>query len=281
MDDPRTIVANVRSIFSLPEVVIRVNDLIDSGEAANTELEHVISSDPALTAKLLKFANSTYFGFSGKVETVLKAISIIGHKELRNLVLASSVTSTFKDIPPDLVDMDIFWNHSITCGVTARLLASSVDSRERFFIAGLLHGVGRLILFSQYPKESAKVLSYMNQGEDAVIQAERKIFGFTHAQLGAELLRQWKLPPNIWKMVEYQLNPMQEKDCQYDACTLCAAVNIANYVQPCTNLRVNQEEKISDRALQTWSFLGLSAEIVESVMTVAKLQVIEVFNAIR
>ncbi len=281
MDDPRTIAANVRSIFSLPDVVIRVNDLIDSGEATNTELEHVISSDPALTAKLLKFANSSYFGFSGKIENVLKAITIVGQKELRNLVLASSVTSTFKDIPPDLVDMDIFWNHSITCGVTARLLASSVDSRERFFIAGLLHDVGRLILFNQYPKESAKVLSCMNQGDDAAIQAERKIFGFTHAQLGAELLRQWKLPPNIWKMVEYQLNPMQEKEYRYDACTLCAAVNIANYVQPCTNQQINQEEAISDRALQTWSFLGLSAEIVESVMTVAKLQVIEVFNAIR
>ena len=281
MDDPRTIVANVRSIFSLPDAVIRVNDLIDSGEAPNTELERVISSDPALTAKLLKFANSSYFGFSGKVETVLKAISIIGHKELRNLVLATSVTSTFKDIPPDLVDMDTFWNHSITCGVTARLLASSVDSRERFFIAGLLHGVGRLILFNQYPNESAKVLSCMNQGEDAVIQAERKIFGFTHAQLGAELLKQWKLPLNICKMVEYQFNPMQEKEFQYDASTLCAAVNIASYIQPCTNQRIDQEETISDRALQAWSFLGLSAEIVESVMTVARLQVIEVFNAIR
>ena len=281
MDDPRTIVNNVRSIFSLPDVVIRINELIDSGEATNTELERAISSDPALTAKLLRFANSSYFGFSGKIENVLKAITIVGQKELRNLVLASSVTSTFKDIPPDLVDMDIFWNHSITCGVTARLLSSSVDSRERFFTAGLLHGVGRLILFNQYPKESAKVLSCMSQGEDAVIQAERKIFGFTHAQLGAELLKQWKLPLNICKMVEYQFNPMQEKEFQYDACTLCAAVNIANYVQPCTNQRINQEEAISDRALQAWSFLGLSAEIVESVMTVARLQVIEVFNAIR
>ncbi len=281
MDDPRTIVANVRSIFSLPDVVIRINDLIDSGEATNTELERVISSDPALTAKLLKFANSTYFGFSGKVETILKAISIIGHKELRNLVLATSVTSTFKDIPPDLVDMDTFWNHSITCGVTARLLSTSVGSRERFFIAGLLHGVGRLILFNQCPKESAMVLSCINQGEDAVIQAERKIFGFTHAQLGAELLKQWKLPLNICKMVEYQFNPMQEKEFQYDASTLCAAVNITSYIQPCTNQQIDQEETISDRALQAWSFLGLSAEIVESVMTVARLQVIEVFNAIR
>jgi HD-like signal output (HDOD) protein len=244
-------------------------------------LEQAILTDQALTAKVLRFANSTYFGFSGKVETVLKAISIMGHKELRNLVIASSVTSTFKGIPPDLVDMDTFWNHSVTCGVTARLLASSVDNRERFFIAGLLHGVGRLVLFSQYPKESAKVLSCMNQGEDAVIHAERKIFGFTHAQLGAELLKQWKLPPDIWKMVEYQFDPMKDAEYQYDASALCAAINIANYIQPCTNQKINHEETIPDRALKTWSYLGLSVEIIESVMTVAKLQVTEVFNAIR
>jgi len=279
--DPRTIATNVRSIFSLPDVVIRVNDLIDSGEATNYELEQAILTDQALTAKVLRFANSTYFGFSGKVENVLKAISIMGHKELRNLVIASSVTSTFKGIPPDLVDMDTFWNHSVTCGVTARLLASSVDNRERFFIAGLLHGVGRLVLFSQYPKESAKVLSCMNQGEDAVIHEERKIFGFTHAQLGAELLKQWKLPPNIWKMVEYQFDPMKDAEYQYDASALCAAINIANYIQPCTNQKTNLEETIPDRALNAWSYLGLSVEIIESLITVAKLQVMEVFNTIR
>lgn len=278
--DPCTIVTNVRSIFSLPDVVFRINDLIDSGEATNIELERIISSDSALTAKILKFANSTYFGFSGKIETVMKAIAIIGHKELRNLVIASSVTTTFKGIPSDLVNMDTFWNHSVTSGVTARLLTSNVDSRERFFIAGLLHDVGRLILFSQFPKESTKVLHCMNQGEDAATQEERRIFGFTHAQLGAELLKQWKLPPNIWKMVEYQSDPMKNEEYQSDASTLCAAISIANYIQPCTSQPINIETAISDRALKTWSYLGLTAEIVESVITVAKLQVIEVFNAI-
>lgn len=279
--DPQTIVANVRSIFSLPDVVMRVNELIDSGDATNSELERVISSDPALTAKLLKFANSSYFGFSGKVETVLKAISIIGHKELRNLVIATSVTSTFKGISSDLVDMDTFWNHSITCGVTARLLSSSVAGRERFFIAGLLHAVGRLILFNQYPKESAEVLSYMNQGEDAVAAAERKIFGFTQAQLGAELLKQWKLPPNIWKIVECQCDSPKDKEYQYDAKTLCAAIYIAISIHPCTNQQINLDKTMSDRAINLWSELGLTAEIIESLMTVAKLQVTEIMNVIR
>ncbi len=279
--DPCTIVTNVRSIFSLPDVVIRINELIDAGETTNLELERVILNDPALTAKLLKFANSSYFGLSGKVDTVLRAISIIGHKELRNLVVASSVTETFKDIPSNLVNMDTFWYHSVTSGVTARLLASSVDSRERFFIAGLLHGVGRLILFSQYPKESAKVLSCMSQGEEVAINTERKIFGFTHAQLGAELLRQWRLPVIIGKMVEFQLDPMKDETYKYDASTLCAAVNIANFIQPCSNQKINGEKTIPAHAFEAWNLLGLTPELIESVITVTKLQVIELFNIVR
>lgn len=279
--DPCAIVTDVRSIFSLPDVVIRINELIDSGEVTNNELERVILNDPALTAKLLRFANSSYFGLSGKVETVLRAIAIIGHKELRNLVVASSVTATFKGIPSDLVNMDMFWYHSVTCGVTARLLASSVDSRERFFIAGLLHGVGRLILFSQYPKESAKVLNCVNQGVEAAIDAERKIFGFTHAQLGAELLRQWRLPLNIWKMVELQLDPMKDEAYQYDAGTLCAAVNIANFIQPFTNQKVSFDKAIPAHAFEAWNLLGLSPELIESVIAVAKLQIVEVLNIVR
>ncbi|UJP06289.1 MAG: HDOD domain-containing protein [Nitrosomonas sp.] len=279
--DPSSIATKVSTIFSLPEVVIRITELINSGDASNHELEKAISSDPALTAKLLKFANSSYFGYSGKVATINKAIAIIGHKELRNLVIATSVTSTFKGIPAELVDMDAFWSHSITCGVTARLLTSNVNSRERFFIAGLLHGVGRLVMFSQFPKESAEVLKHFAKGDDAVLQAERKIFGFTHAQLGAELLRLWKLPVNIWKIVENQFDSNKNQEYQYDTSTLSAAIGIANFMQPCINAIPSASGKIPESTLRTWDFLGLSVDIIESVMTVAKLQVTEVYNAIR
>tara|TARA_R110002073_G_scaffold327196_1_gene507656 strand:+ start:174 stop:1034 length:861 start_codon:yes stop_codon:yes gene_type:complete len=279
--DPSAIAANVSSIFSLPDVVFRVTDLINSGKVTNTQLEQTILNDPALTARILKFANCAYFGFSGKIETVSHAIFLIGHKELRTLVIATSVTSTFKGISSDLVDMDKFWYHSVTCGVVARLLAVNADSRERFFIAGLLHGVGNLILFSQYPEESEKILSVMDKGEDAVADAERNLFGFTHAELGAELLKQWQLPLSIWKLVEFQIDPLREEAFKDDACILCAAVNIANYIQPCTNQRVSFEEVKPTYELETWNHLDLSSEAIESIITIAKLQVIEVLNAIR
>ena len=258
----REIVGNVRSIFSLPEAVIRINELIESGDTCNTEIERVILNDPALTAKLLKFANSTYFGFSGKVDTVQRAVSIIGHKELRNLAIAASVTATFKDI-------------------TSRLLASNVENRERFFIAGLLHAVGRLILLHQFPKESAKALGLLNEGEEAVLNAERKTFGFIHPNLGAELLRQWKLPPDICKMVELQFEEILDTRDKFDASTLNAAVGIANFMQPYTNQKIDSEKSISKCTFEAWDFLGLTPELIESIITVAKLQVIELTNMIK
>ncbi len=279
--DARTLVSNVTSIFSLPDVVIRVNDLIDFGEATNAKLEETILNDPALTAKILKFGNSPYFGFSGKISTVSNAISLIGHNELRNLVVASAVTSTFKGIPPELVDMDGFWYHSVTCGVVARLLASKIKSRERFFIAGLLHGVGKLIFFSQFPEESAKILTHVEEGEEAIIKAEKEIFGFSYAELGAELLKQWRLPERIWKMVKFQSDPSQDDSTRIDACILYAAFAIANYIQPYTHQYVELEESELIERLESWGYLGLTPEVIESTITVAKLHVIEVLNAIR
>ena len=281
--DARTLVTNVTSILSLPDVVVQVNDLINDGEATNAELEKIILNDPALTAKLLKFGNSPYFGFSGKICTVLNAILLIGHKELRNLVIASAVTSTFKGISTELVDMDRFWYHSVTCGVVARLLTSNINNRDRFFIAGLLHGVGNLILFSQFPVESARILSFSEQGEDAVIREGKKVFGFTYAELGAELLKQWRLPESIWRMVEYQFDPMMadEEAARMDACILYAAFNIANHIQPCAHHYVALEETKLFEKLESWGYVGLTPEMIESTITVAKLDAIEVLNAIR
>lgn len=279
--NPQTIVTNVGSIFSLPDVVFRINELINSGDATNEELGQAVLHDPALTAKILKFANSAYFGFSGQIGSVSRAISLIGHKELQNLVIATSVTSTFKGISSDLVDMETFWYHSVACGVVARLLAVNEKSRERFFIAGLLHGVGKLIFFSQYPEESAKILSYKDQGENAIINAERQIFGFTYTELSAELLKQWRLPPSIWRMVESQFDPEKKEELKDDACILSVSVNIANYIQPCANRTINYEEIKSICDLEDLNHLGLTPEVVESAMVVADLQVMEMLSVIR
>ena len=279
--EPHTIATQVKSVFSLPEVVIKINELIDSGDTTNSELEQTVLNDPALTAKMLKFANSAYFGFPKKVETVSNAISLIGHRELRNLALASSVTSVFKGISSDLVDMESFWHHSVSVGVIARLLANDINSRERMFIAGLLHGIGKLILFSQFPVESAKILSTTKQDEDAIIFAERQVFGFTYAELSAEFLNEWSLPVSIWKIVESQLDPVNTEQFKIDACILHLAIKAANYKQSHLACDINYDEMRSLCKPTVWEVLGFNADVIELVNSVADLQINDMYNCIR
>jgi len=271
--DPKIIAENVKTIFSLPEVAVRINELINSGEASSDQLAEIIIHDPALTVTLLKLANSPYFGFPKAVETVSHAISLIGHKELRNLVIATSVTSTFKRIPPDLVDMEAFWYHSVTCGVLARLFAVEKKSKdqERFFIAGLLQGIGKLIFFSQYPTESKEILSFKDQGEAAIRNAELKIFGFTHSQLSAELLKQWQLPVGIWKMIEYQSDP--KNALIKDSCILHVAVSIGSCVELCVSETVGADETEPAYLTEAADQLGLSSEVIQTIIDKAGPQV--------
>lgn len=279
--EPKAIVANIRSIFSLPDVVFKINELINSGKSSNNELEQVILNDPGLTAKILRFSNSAYFGFSRKIDTISHAIALIGHNELRNLVLASSVTTVFKGVSSDVFDMESFWHHSVCTGVVARLLAYNVDCRERMFIAGLLHGIGKLILLSQHPEQAIKILNTDNQDDDTVIKTEREVFDFTSAELGAEFLNAWNLPKSIWQIVNSQLTPLSKTYFKTDACILYVAIKIATYKQqhPGKEIYGAEIERLCNPAV--WDFLGLNDEIIELLNTVADLQIQEMFHYIK
>ncbi|MBU2568980.1 MAG: HDOD domain-containing protein [Gammaproteobacteria bacterium] len=280
---PKSLIEKVGSLYTLPDVALRVNGLLSSDKASNDQLEEIIVHDPALTAQLLKLVNSAYYGFPGKVDTVSRAISMIGRQELRNIVIATSVASTFQDIPEDLVDMETFWYHSITCGVLARLLAEQCKrkERERFFIAGLLNSIGKLILFSQFPEKAGEALSFKDQGEDAVAEAEQRIFGFTYAELGAELLKEWKLPSSIWLLVAAQTDPMKADDILQDACILHVAAKIAASIEPCSVKTYDFEDFNPTYLPEAWETLGLSDESIKPLTLDASLQAFEILGIIR
>lgn len=274
----------VRSIFSLPEIVLRINEILNSPNPTNAELEEVIIHDPALTANILKIVNSAYFGFPSKIDTVSRAITLIGLLELRNLAVATSVTTRFKGIPADLVDMDVFWYHSITSGVLAKLLAKhfKCDKFERFFIAGLLSRIGKLIFFTQYPAQSADILRLKDHGDDVMTAAEEDIFGFSYAEVGAELFKQWKLPPEIWQMILFQLDPLSvAKEFRADACLLHVAVKIACSVEPCAKYDYDFEEFEPSFKPEVLDYLELTPNTIHHIMDEAVLQAFEIMSVIR
>ncbi|MFW5443564.1 MAG: HDOD domain-containing protein [Methylococcaceae bacterium] len=272
----------VESLFSLPEVALRINEVLNSPEPSNTDLEELIITDPALTANILKIVNSAYFGFPGTIDTVSRAITLIGLKELRNLVFTTAVTTSFKGIPKELIDMDVFWYHSVTSGVIARILAKKIkhSDYERLFIGGLLHSIGKLIYFSQYPEVAREILDCKDQGEEAMISAEQSILGFTYAELGAEFLKHWQLPPSIWQMISYHLDPLNAKDFMSDACLLHVAGKIAGSIEPCAKYDFDFNELEPKFNLGVLAYLKVSPNLIEFCIDEALMQAFEILAVI-
>ncbi len=229
------LVKKVSNIFSLPEVVWQVSEILRQPDPDFTELEAVILHDPGLTASILKLANSSFYSFPGKVDMLTRAISLIGLRALKGIVIGAAVTRQFKDISSDLVNMDVFWFHSVTRAILAKDLAirCQCSQTERFFIAGLLSSIGKLILYTQYPAQSAAIIQQGKCGEAELAAAERAMFGFDYAELSAELLKAWQLPAEIWEMIAFQLNPLAAAPRQtLDACILHVALSVSSVIQP-------------------------------------------------
>ncbi len=168
-----------------------------------------MSEDSALAAKVLMIANSALFNFPSKIDTISKAITIIGHKQLSEIILSCSIVSLFKDIPQNIIDMEQFWRHSIAVATTARILASSRREQniEKFFTAGLLHDIGKLILFVEAPKYVKEIIDKSAESNNLMHKVELEVLGFDHAKLGAMLLKKWKLPEEIVTSVYYHHMP--------------------------------------------------------------------------
>lgn len=192
-------VEDVSTIHSLPLFYSQLSEAIDHPRSSIGDIAKIISEDQGLTARILKLANSPLFGYFSKIDTITQAVTIIGVLQVRDLALALSVMDVFKGIPEDLVNMEQFWKHSIATGLAARILATSQreSNLERFFVAGILHDIGRLVMYVKVPEICLQLLEECRATGTLLHRAERERFGFDHAEVGYALLKRWKIPPRV------------------------------------------------------------------------------------
>ncbi|MDH5472702.1 MAG: HDOD domain-containing protein [Gammaproteobacteria bacterium] len=216
------LVAKNKKLGSLPEVVHRVFAAMDDPNSTATQIGKVINEDPALTGRLLKLVNSPFYGFRSKIDTVFRAIALIGHNELRSVVLATSALKVFSGIPSDLVNMSLFWKRSLYMAVVARVLAAFKREKEieRFFIAGLLHDLGSLLLYLELPDEMTNAMTRNKNERIPLWEAEKDELGYDHAEVGGALLKSWNLPPVLCEAVRYHLYPERASSEYRDAANL-------------------------------------------------------------
>ncbi|PCI22721.1 MAG: signal transduction protein [Piscirickettsiaceae bacterium] len=213
------LVANSVELASLPDVCIRLNEGIDNPHFSAKDLADILMLDTALTSILLKIVNSSFYNFTAPIDTISRAITVVGIDDLRSLVFAASSIGAFKNIATDLVDVNDFWVHSLYTAVAARRLAKhySILHPERLFIMGLLHDVGHLLMYHHLPKKSADVLMRTQGEPQMVADVEQEVFGYDHAQVGARLLKSWRLSDNIIEAVNNHHNPTDTGDAVIEA----------------------------------------------------------------
>lgn len=271
------LVRGVEGLVTLSHVFVRINQLIDSPDSSMADIAKAVSQDPSFTVRLLRVANSSFYGFSSSIDTVDKAVSVIGTGRIRSLALSMSVASSFAGLPNDLVSMDNFWRHSLYCAVIARILARRAGKcdPEAVFTAGLLHDVGELVIFNRLPEQAKEALLRVLDSVDdlPVFEAERQAMGFDHAQVGAELARQWNLPPMLTECIGFHHAIDEAQDYPREV----ALVHLANILAQMAEIDTLNPEDVSPADPDAWSVGGIDfgADIVEEVVREAQEEIVE------
>jgi len=264
------VVRDITGLVSMPAVYYKILELVENENSTAAEIGEVIAQDTNLTARLLRIANSAFYGFPSSIETVSRAITVIGLRELRDLVLATSAIEAFDDIPLDMANMTSFWNHSLYTGVCARILATrnKVLHNERLFVAGLLHDIGHLVMFLKLPNRLRDCMVRAARDDQDIHMIERRDIGFDHAELGAALLRFWKLPDSLIHTIRYHHEPELAEKFRQES----AIVHIANILAKHADLADYVSENVFQYNPVALQLLNFDESQAEEICAEADLQ---------
>ena len=201
-------------VGSPPPVYHKLRQAMRNQDASFSDFSSIISSDPSLAVRLLRIANSSFYGLSSKVETIIHALGIVGIEQLTELALATIMVDQFKGIDKDLVNMQSFWMHSVGCGLAARAIAKNMGERhvEPYYTASMLHDIGSLIIYKEIPEKAQEILTRCKSEGLSLSTVEEEVLGFTHAEVGAVVFTQWGLPESLVVAVRYHHLPSEAKD---------------------------------------------------------------------
>ncbi|MGZ4959282.1 MAG: HDOD domain-containing protein [Methylomonas sp.] len=200
-------------LASPPNIYFALKTILDDPNKSAKDAAFVIENDAALTARLLKIVNSAYFGFPAQIGSIAKAISLVGTRELQNLVLATVIIERFSNLPGQTFSVHDFWARNLRCALLSREFDAQLGKKyaDSAFVCGLLHNIGKLLFYRRIPALAREVdlLLQSKLPADAMneVLIEQRVLGFDHFQAGAELCKFWQLPEVIVESIRLHALP--------------------------------------------------------------------------
>jgi len=219
---------------TLPTVLAQLSGMVSDPKTSAQDVGEAVGRDQALTARLLRLVNSSFYGFRQRIASIDHAVVILGFNALKNLVFTTSVVQLFPDTGNGRFDHIAFWEHSIGCAILARRLAGQANypQVEEVFVAGLLHDVGKLVEDQFLHEEFSQVMDAVNSGRELMAEAEEKLLGLSHERIGELLCEQWNLPSSVQVPVAHHHRPSSvheqriETTCVHTGDVICRAMSL-------------------------------------------------------
>jgi putative nucleotidyltransferase with HDIG domain len=247
------VISHIRDLPALPAIV---QDLMKSTGPDDIDINVItrkVSLDQALSAKTLRFANSSFYGLQAKVTTIQQAITLIGVDSVRHVVTATALTGYFPQSANTTFDYCALWRHAIATAVCARVMARHLHVNQDYaFTAGLLHDIGRLVLVTHFRREYEAVVAYRKLHDCEWLIAERDVMGVDHVQTGEALAIHWNFSEAIQNAIAGHHNPEQQKHH-----SLAAIVHVANAIVHGLDLDNEEDDLVPHVSAAAWQGLGL------------------------
>lgn len=201
---------------SLSTTVTKVLDVCNQPNTSPNDLNRVISLDPVLTGQVLKLINSAYYSLPNQITSLTRAIIMLGLNTVKNLALSTAILGSVGKEGMTCLSMDQFLAHSICVGVSAKAIATLQKTpaamREEYFVAGLLHDLGKIPLSNCFPEDYKRVLELANMQRCSLMRAEEMIFGFDHRMTGRIIARKWQLNDNMIETLWFHHSPAKASE---------------------------------------------------------------------
>lgn len=270
-------ISDIRELPTLPEIMMRVQALINSEEGSAGMLARIMEQDPSLSAKILKVANSSYYGGANqRISSLQLALARIGFNEVRNIVTAITLIKQFSR-KSNLLDYKVFWRHSLTAAYLNQKIAArareklSADLAQVCFLAGLMHDIGILVYDQFFHTEFEDIISFALAGEKSFLAAEAAIAGKeSHPTVGAALLELWKIDARVISGVRFH-HQGWEKSSEIHR-LVAGATHVTEYVL-CNCALGSFEGTIQDVSTEAMEFFGISADAEAELFASAETQV--------
>ena len=258
------ILRHMKDLPPIPQTILKAREIMTNPDSDFKELANIFETDQAIAAKILKLANSPYYGYSGKITSIQRASVILGHRTLVELL---TVIGTAGLLGNKLVgywlDSGALWKHSLAVAFGSKIIASKTEPAlsNDAFTSGLIHDVGKLIL-DQYIKERWELFEkFMVDGEHTFLDAEKKILDLDHAEVASEVCKSWNIPEPLTVAIRYHHHPSQSNGSE-----LAYIVHVADAIAMMTGLGLGIDGTLYQMDDKAMEFLNLREENLNDIM---------------